>query len=107
MKAAGLAVAAACVFSMAHGAGAATSEPPAGAAACSACHATSAKTETPVPQLVGRKPDDIVAAMQAYRSGGRSTTVMDRIAKGFSEDEIRAMADWLGAQRPGPSSNAD
>jgi len=25
--------------------------------------------------------------------------VMDRIAKGFSEPEIRAIADWLGAQQ--------
>jgi len=108
MKAAGLAVAAACFFSSAYGASAASNEPPPGAAACSGCHGTSAKVETPVPRLVGRNPADIVAAMQAYRSGARATTVMDRIAKGFTEDEIRAIADWLGAQRLGSaSSNAD
>jgi cytochrome c553 len=36
--------------------------------------------------------------MQAFRSGQKPATVMNRIAKGFSDDEIRAIADWLGAQ---------
>jgi cytochrome c553 len=36
--------------------------------------------------------------MQAFRSGARPATVMDRIAKGFTEDEVRAIADWYGAQ---------
>jgi cytochrome c553 len=30
--------------------------------------------------------------MKAFRSGQRPATVMDRIAKGFSDDEIRAIA---------------
>jgi cytochrome c553 len=37
--------------------------------------------------------------MQAYRSGQRPATVMDRIAKGFSDDEIDAIAAWFGVQR--------
>jgi sulfide dehydrogenase cytochrome subunit len=37
--------------------------------------------------------------MQAFRDGGRAATVMDRIAKGFSDDETRAIADWLAANR--------
>jgi len=36
--------------------------------------------------------------MQAFRSGERTSTVMGRIAKGFSEDEIRAITVWLAAQ---------
>jgi cytochrome c553 len=47
----------------------------------------------------GREPAEIVAAMQAFRAGERPATVMDRIAKGFSDDEIRAIAAWLGGQR--------
>ncbi len=41
----------------------------------------------------------MVAAMQAYRSGQRPATVMDRIAKGFSDDEIKAIAAWFVMQR--------
>ena len=36
--------------------------------------------------------------MEAFRSGSRPSTVMGRIAKGFSDDEIGAIALWLAAQ---------
>ena len=62
------------------------------AAACSGCHAPT--TEGPVPSLAGRPAQDIVAAMAAFRSGEREATVIDRIAKGYSDEEIRAIADW-------------
>ena len=50
-----------------------------------------------MPPLRGQNPADIVAAMQAFRSGERPSTVMGRIAKGFSDDEIRAIAAWVAA----------
>jgi sulfide dehydrogenase cytochrome subunit len=37
--------------------------------------------------------------MRAFRSGQRDATVMDRIARGYSETEIEAIADWYQAQR--------
>ena len=82
------------VFSLA----ATAAELPAGASSCSGCHAVSAKVETPVPRIRGRQPAEIVAAMQDFRSGAWPSTVMDRIAKGFSDDEIGAIALWLAAQ---------
>jgi sulfide dehydrogenase cytochrome subunit len=36
--------------------------------------------------------------MQAFRTGARPATVMDRIAKGFTDEEIRAIAAWVGQQ---------
>jgi cytochrome subunit of sulfide dehydrogenase len=74
-------------------------EPPAGASSCSGCHAASTEVDGPVPRILGRQPAEIIAAMQAFRSGERPSTVMGRIAKGFSEDEIRAIAIWLAAQQ--------
>jgi cytochrome c553 len=70
---------------------------PAGAAACSGCHAP-APLSSPVPPLAGRNPDEIVAAMQDFRSGKREGTIMTRIAKGFSDEETRAIAVWLSAR---------
>jgi len=78
---------------------AAAAEAPPGAASCSGCHAAKAGVDTPVARLAGQDPAAIVAAMQAYRSGQRPATVMDRIAKGFSDDEIKAIAAWYGTQR--------
>ena len=39
------------------------------------------------------------AAMTAFRPASSAATVMDRIAKGFSDDEIRAIAPWYAAQQ--------
>jgi cytochrome c553 len=55
--------------------------------------------DTSVPRLNGRSPTDISAAMQAFKSGQAASTVMGRIAKGFSDDEIKAIAEWYGAQK--------
>jgi cytochrome c553 len=76
-----------------------SAEPPAGASSCSGCHPATAKVESPVPPIRGREPTEIVTAMQAFRSGERASTVMGRIAKGFTDDEIRAIAAWLATQR--------
>ena len=76
---------------------AAQTAPPPGAASCSGCHAP-ARLGSPVPPIAGRDPKEIVAAMQEFRSGQRAATVMDRIAKGFSDDEVQAIAAWLAAQ---------
>jgi cytochrome subunit of sulfide dehydrogenase len=78
---------------------AAAAEAPPGAASCSGCHPANASADTPVPRLAGRDAGAIVTAMLAYRSGQRPATVMDRIAKGFSDDEIRAIAAWFVTQR--------
>ena len=80
-------------------AAAAFAEPPAGAASCSGCHPSSARVSSPVPRLTGMDRAAIVKAMQDFRSGQRAGTVMDRIAKGFTDEEIQAIAAWLATQR--------
>jgi cytochrome c553 len=65
---------------------------------CSGCHPAHPGVETPVPRLSGRDAKEIAAAMQAYRGGTQQGTIMDRIAKGFSDDEVAAIAEWYHAQ---------
>ena len=77
----------------------ARAEGPPGAASCSGCHAANAKVETPVPPLKGRPAADITDAMIEFKSGKRAGTIMDRIAKGFSEEEIRAISAWYAGQK--------
>jgi cytochrome subunit of sulfide dehydrogenase len=71
---------------------------PSAAASCSGCHPAKLAVDTPVPRLAGQDAAAMTAALQAYRGGRRSGTVMDRIAKGFSDDEIKAIAAWFSAQ---------
>jgi cytochrome c553 len=88
-----------CLLQIAPALAAGPADAPAGALSCSGCHATSSSVVTTVPRLVGRSPADIITAMQGFRSGAIPSTVMDRIAKGFSDDEVKAIAAWYGAQK--------
>jgi sulfide dehydrogenase cytochrome subunit len=74
-------------------------EPPAGAASCSGCHPANAGVQSPVPPLIGKNAAEIVTQMQAFRAGQRPATVMNRIAKGFSDAEVQAIAAWYADQR--------
>ena len=77
----------------------AASEPPPGAASCSGCHTSGAAAASPIPRLYGRNTGEIMTAMTGFRDGSLPATVMNRIAKGFSDDELRAIAAWLAAQK--------
>jgi len=52
-----------------------------------------------MPRLGGRNAAELVEQMQAFRNGQRNATVMGRIAKGFSDAEIQAIAAWYAQQR--------
>jgi cytochrome c553 len=78
---------------------AASAEPPAGAVSCSGCHPASTRVTSPVPRLIGLDQAAIVRAIQEFRSGQRAGTVMDRIAKGFTDEEVQAIAAWYATQR--------
>ncbi|HEY0940101.1 MAG TPA: hypothetical protein VGE08_08395 [Steroidobacter sp.] len=71
---------------------------PPGAASCLGCHSVAAGNN-PVPPLGALSSEQMVTAMQAFRSGARPGTVMDRIAKGFSDEEIKAIADWYARSK--------
>jgi cytochrome c553 len=45
--------------------------------------------------LAGRSKNDLVQIMAQYKSGQRPATVMHQIAKGYTEAEIAAMADYF------------
>jgi len=92
------AVAVGYLFALVTTVNAAAIVPPSGAASCTGCHAADSRVTTGVPRIAGRPAAEIVAAMEAFRSGQKPATVMDRIAKGFTDAEIRAIAEWLGAQ---------
>ena len=78
-------------------AAAARAEPPPGASSCSGCHALGGNVVSAVPRLTGRSAAELVSQMQAFKSGQRPSTVMGRIAKGFSDAETQAIAEWYAA----------
>jgi sulfide dehydrogenase cytochrome subunit len=72
---------------------------PPGATSCSGCHSPAATEASVPPRLAGRDPAKTVAALQEFRNGQRPATIMDRVVKGFSPEEIAAIAAWYGAQK--------
>lgn len=70
--------------------------PSALADACAPCHGTDGLSPGAIPALTGKSVDYIAERMLAYKSGAREGTVMNRIAKGYDDDEIAAIARHLG-----------
>jgi len=89
---------AALVFGVAFAGLASAAEAPPGASSCSGCHAAIASADQPA-SLIGRPASEIVDAMLAYKSGQRPATIMDRVARGFSDEEVAAIAAWYAARK--------
>jgi sulfide dehydrogenase cytochrome subunit len=62
---------------------------------CAACHGTDGVSPGVMPTLNGQSRAFINNRMIAFRSGKRLSTVMGRIAKGYSDEEIAAIAQHL------------
>ena len=71
---------------------------PPGASSCTGCHASAKIPDSMIPRIAGRKASDITTAMREYRSGAWPSSVMGRIAKGFTDPQIDAIAAWFAAQ---------
>ena len=71
---------------------------PPGASSCTGCHAAKRIPDSVIPRIAGRKASDIVQFMREYRSGAWPSSVMGRIAKGFDDQQIDAIAAWFAAQ---------
>lgn len=74
---------------------------PPGASSCGGCHAAPRAASAP-PPLDTLSADAIAAALAGFRTGARAGTVMPRIAKGFSEEESRAIAAALARPAGAP-----
>lgn len=72
----------------------AAAAPPPGAANCSGCHATGGGAAP----ITGRGPEALAATMLAYRTGELPSTLMGRLMKGLSPEQIQAIAAWISAQ---------
>jgi len=66
---------------------------------CAPCHGTNGQEFLEaMPPLAGMPVDQFTKAMIAYREGNRPAIIMDRVARGFTDAEIDAMAVWFEKQ---------
>ena len=64
---------------------------------CSACHGTDGKSPGAIPSINGKPAKFINQALSEFRSGTRASTVMGRHAKGYSDKEIKLIADYFAS----------
>ncbi|MER2606332.1 MAG: cytochrome c [Siculibacillus sp.] len=80
------------------------------ASTCAGCHGPDGSSLGPAsPTIASLSIDYFVMSMKDFKSGKRPSTVMARIAKGYSDDEIAAMAKFFQSkpfQRPGQTVDA-
>ncbi|MEO6409649.1 MAG: c-type cytochrome [Burkholderiaceae bacterium] len=71
------------------------------AATCSACHGTDGKAlaGSGMVALARLPKEQVTAQLRAFRDGSRPSTVMQQIAKGYSEAQIDAIAAYFATVR--------
>ncbi len=74
--------------------------------ACAGCHGTHGSSVGSAPTISGMTEDYFLEAMEEYKNGERPATIMDRIARGYSDDEINAMAGWFAKKPFGRAAQA-
>jgi cytochrome subunit of sulfide dehydrogenase len=69
------------------------------AASCSACHGTNGNAAPGMVALAGYDKPSMIKAMADFKSGARPATLMHQLAKGYSEQQIEAIASYFAAQK--------
>ena len=78
------------------------SDPNAGrnlAAACANCHGTNGASVQGMPYLAGQQKSYLAERMQEFKAGKRPATIMHQIAKGYTDEQIEALAAYFSAQK--------
>jgi cytochrome c553 len=66
------------------------------AATCAACHGGGAPAQGAMPSLAGLPAEQVLRALLEFKNGQRpAATVMHQHAKGYSDDELRRIAQAL------------
>jgi cytochrome c553 len=70
------------------------------AATCANCHGTNGNARGDMKPLAGVSAAKIVAMLADYKAGNQPATIMHQIARGYTDEQIKLIADYLAAQQP-------
>jgi len=73
---------------------------------CLGCHGGNGSSGPSMPTLANQSKEAIVDAMKKFKSGERPATVMGRVAKAYTDDEIALMGDFFSKQKFFPTTQA-
>lgn len=70
------------------------------AATCANCHGTGGVSAGGNESLAGKRKEDLLKALQDFKSGAKPATIMHQLAKGFTDSQLDAIAAYFAAQKP-------
>lgn len=69
------------------------------ALACAGCHGVGGAGEGSVPRIAGYDRQAFVETWSAFRANARPATIMNRIARGYTEAEVAQLAAYFASLR--------
>lgn len=66
--------------------------------ACAGCHGTRGHSSNPMPIIAGLPEVYLKQTLRDYKSGKRPSTIMGRVARGYDDDQIDALAAFFASQ---------
>jgi sulfide dehydrogenase cytochrome subunit len=63
---------------------------------CYSCHGTDGRSPGAIPSLTGKNAQQALLQLKEFKSGQLATTVMTRHAKGYTDAELEALANYIG-----------
>ncbi len=72
------------------------------AASCANCHGTNGQARGEMRPLAGLAADKIIDAVANFKSGAQPATIMQQIALGYTDEQIKLVAGYFAAQPAKP-----
>ena len=69
------------------------------AASCAACHGTDGRAQPGMISLAGVPKEVTIQKMLDFKAGRKPATIMHQLAKGYSDEQIAAIAGYFAAQK--------
>ena len=66
---------------------------------CAGCHGQSGAGMGATPRSAGYGRDAFIATWESFRNDERPATIMNRIAPGYTDEEVAALADYFSQLR--------
>ena len=67
--------------------------------ACTSCHGVEGKSQGAIPSLVAVDAKVLADAFKAFATGARKGTVMNYVAKGYTDEQIAAISAYFAARK--------
>lgn len=69
------------------------------AATCANCHGTDGRSVGSLTSLAGMPASDLLQRIAQFKDGSRPATVMHQIAKGYTDEQMRLIAEYFAARK--------